>query len=142
LGAAKDQTKKAIAELNPYGPVFGETADVTKSSECAALLDRLDSEHGDDILLLNAAGVSLPKPFLEHTEADYDRYLEINRVIFFIAQSVAKNMVAGKKGGTIVNIGSVWARQAVQATPSSAYSMARANLHSLTQHLASLTENT
>jgi NAD(P)-dependent dehydrogenase (short-subunit alcohol dehydrogenase family) len=38
--------------------------------------------------------------------------------------------------GAIVNIGSMWAKQAVQATPSSAYSMAKAGLHSLTQHLA------
>jgi len=45
-------------------------------------------------------------------------------------------MVAGKRGGSIVNIGSMWARQAVQATPSSAYSMAKAGLHALTQHLA------
>ena len=30
----------------------------------------------------------------------------------------------------------MWAKQAIQATPSSAYSMAKAGLHSLTQHLA------
>ncbi len=36
----------------------------------------------------------------------------------------------------IVNIGSMWAHQAVKATPSSAYSMAKAGLHALTQHLA------
>src|SRR5260370_1114206 len=53
-----------------------------------------------------------------------------------IGCAVAKNMVVGKKGGAIVNIGSMWAKQAVQATPSSAYSMAKAGLHSLTQHLA------
>jgi NAD(P)-dependent dehydrogenase (short-subunit alcohol dehydrogenase family) len=39
-------------------------------------------------------------------------------------------------GGAIVNIGSMWARQAIKATPPSAYSMAKAGLHSLTQHLA------
>lgn len=39
-------------------------------------------------------------------------------------------------GGAIVKIGSMWARQATKATPSSAYSMAKAGLHSLTQHLA------
>ena len=38
--------------------------------------------------------------------------------------------------GSIVNIGSMWAKQAIKATPSSAYSMAKAGLHSLTQHLA------
>lgn len=44
--------------------------------------------------------------------------------------------MAKNGGGAIVNIGSMWARQAIKATPSSAYSMAKAGLHSLTQHLA------
>ena len=36
----------------------------------------------------------------------------------------------------------MWAKQAIKATPSSAYSMAKAGLHSLTQHLAmELAEN-
>jgi NAD(P)-dependent dehydrogenase (short-subunit alcohol dehydrogenase family) len=39
-------------------------------------------------------------------------------------------------GGAIVNIGSMWAKQSIKATPSSAYSMAKAGLHSFTQHLA------
>jgi len=39
-------------------------------------------------------------------------------------------------GGSIVNVGSMWAKQAVKATPSSAYSMQKAGLHSLTQHMA------
>src|SRR5882724_7156128 len=83
-------------------------------------------------------GFSLPSRFSIIPKPDYDRYLEINRALFFITQCVAKNMVAGKRGGSIVNIGSMWARQAVQATPSSAsaYSMAKAGLHALTQHLA------
>jgi NAD(P)-dependent dehydrogenase (short-subunit alcohol dehydrogenase family) len=39
-------------------------------------------------------------------------------------------------GGNIVNIGSMWGKQAIKATPSSAYSMAKAGLHALTQHMA------
>jgi NAD(P)-dependent dehydrogenase (short-subunit alcohol dehydrogenase family) len=136
IGRRVDKTIAATKELTSYGPVIGESADITKWAERVALMDRLDTQHRDATMLVNAAGVFLPKPFLEHTEADYDRYLEINRAIFFITQCVAKNMVAGRKGGSIVNIGSMWAKQAVQATPSSAYSMAKAGLHSLTQHLA------
>ena len=34
------------------------------------------------------------------------------------------------EGGSIVNVGSMWAKQAVKATPSSAYSMQKAGLHS------------
>ena len=52
-----------------------------------------------------------------------------------MTQRVAKNMVANG-GGSVVNIGSMWAHQAIKATPSSAYSMAKSGLHSLTQHLA------
>jgi len=44
--------------------------------------------------------------------------------------------MAASGGGAVVNVGSMWAHQAIKATPSSAYSMAKAGLHSLTQHLA------
>ena len=101
-----------------------------------ALRSRIDSEHADADHLVNAAGIFVPKAFLDHTIEDYDRYLSINRSLFFVTQTVARNMVARKMGGSIVNIGSMWAKQAVAATPSSAYSMAKAGLHSLTQHLA------
>ena len=85
--------------------------------------------------LVNAAGVFVPKPFLEHRLEDYDTYLTLNRSLYFVTQAVARNMIRNG-GGAIVNIGSMWAHQAVRATPSSAYSMAKAGLHALTQHLA------
>jgi len=85
--------------------------------------------------LVNASGIFLPKPFLDHTMEDYNSYLDLNRGFFFITQAVAKKMQA-TGGGAIVNVGSMWAKQAVKATPSSAYSMQKAGLHSLTQHLA------
>jgi NAD(P)-dependent dehydrogenase (short-subunit alcohol dehydrogenase family) len=44
--------------------------------------------------------------------------------------------MAENGGGSIVHIGSMWAQQAIKATPSSAYSMAKAGLHALTQHMA------
>ncbi len=40
------------------------------------------------------------------------------------------------RGGSIVNIGSMWAHQAIAATPSSAYSLAKGGLHALTHNLA------
>lgn len=85
--------------------------------------------------LVNAAGYFSPKPFLEHTKQDYDIYHNFNKSFFFITQAAAKIMKENG-GGSIVNIGSMWAKQAIKATPSSAYSMAKAGLHSLTQHLA------
>ncbi len=85
--------------------------------------------------LVNAAGYFKPTPFIEHQQQDYDAYMELNRALFFISQAVVKNM-AENGGGSIVHIGSMWAKQAIKATPSSAYSMAKAGLHALTQHMA------
>ena len=83
----------------------------------------------------NAAGTFIPKPFLDHEAQDYDRYMTLNRSLFFLTQAAARNMKR-HGGGSIVNIGSMWAHQSIKATPSSAYSMAKAGLHALTQHLA------
>jgi NAD(P)-dependent dehydrogenase (short-subunit alcohol dehydrogenase family) len=110
-------------------------ADITVEADVDALIATLGREHTDIDLLVNAAGVFVPKPFLDHARADYDKYLGINRGTFFVTQAVARSMVAARRGA-IVNVGSMWAKQAIKATPSSAYSMAKAGLHALTQHLA------
>ena len=75
-------------------------------------------------LLFNNAGIFSPKPFLEHTESDYDRFAgTILKGKFFMAQAAAKAMKQ-RGGGAIVQTGSMWALQAVGATPSAAYSAA------------------
>ncbi len=136
VGRRDDRVAATVEELGYLGLVAGERADLTRMSDVDALRSRIDSTHADADHLVNAAGIFVPKAFLDHTMEDYDRYLSINRSLFFVTQTVARNMVARKLGGSIVNIGSMWAKQAVAATPSSAYSMAKAGLHSLTQHLA------
>lgn len=108
--------------------------DITNETAVEQLIQEISTLTALDYLV-NASGIFLPKPFLDHTTADYNSYLDLNRGFFFITQAAAKKMQA-TGGGSIVNVGSMWAKQAVKATPSSAYSMQKAGLHSLTQHLA------
>ncbi|MEO9484455.1 MAG: SDR family oxidoreductase [Ekhidna sp.] len=108
--------------------------DITKPEEANELINRIAQFESLDYLV-NASGIFGPKSFLDHTPSDYDSYLALNRGFFFITQAAAKIM-KNSNGGSIVNVGSMWAKQAVKATPSSAYSMQKAGLHSLTQHLA------
>lgn len=136
IGRRPEKLHAAVEELKIYGPVTGEQADIANPEERQALILRLNQSHADATLLVNAAGVFLPKPFLEYAEADYDLYHDLNKATFFMTQAVAQNIIDRNQKGAIVNVGSMWAKQAVQATPSSAYSMAKAGLHSLTQHLA------
>ncbi len=108
--------------------------DITDRETVATFVAQLEQFANLDYLV-NASGIFGPKPFLDHTEEDYDSYLDLNRGFFFISQAAAKVM-KNSGGGAIVNVGSMWAKQAVKATPSSAYSMQKAGLHSLTQHMA------
>jgi NAD(P)-dependent dehydrogenase (short-subunit alcohol dehydrogenase family) len=55
---------------------------------------------------------------------------------FSLAAAAADQLVEGGRGGSIVNIGSMWAHQAIAATPSSGYSVAKGGLHALTRNLA------
>jgi NAD(P)-dependent dehydrogenase (short-subunit alcohol dehydrogenase family) len=136
VGHRADKTEAARNELAALGRVWALTADLSSEEGLAGLLKSIDEQHADIDLLVNAAGVFFPKPFLDHADADYDQYMKLNKAFFFITQKVAANLIARDRPGAIVNIGSMWARQAIAATPSSAYSMAKAGLHSLTQHLA------
>jgi NAD(P)-dependent dehydrogenase (short-subunit alcohol dehydrogenase family) len=115
--------------------VHTTAADITDPAALARLIAEIRSEPGHIKRLVNAAGTFVPKPFLDHDVSDFDHYHALNRGTFLATQAVARNM-ALHGGGSIVTIGSMWAKQAVRATPSSAYSMAKAGLHSLTQNLA------
>ena len=135
-GKQEAKLTKALSILKQYGEVEGYAFDITNSDEREHFLKNFFEKESDIDLLVNAAGVFLPLAFVDHNMKDYDLYMELNRGLFFITQAVVKNMLASKRPGAIVNIGSMWAKQAIAATPSSAYSMAKAGLHSLTQHLA------
>src|SRR6202022_4215564 len=55
----------------------------------------------------------------EVDEAEYDRFLGIIlKGKFFAAQAAAKAMKESGRGGAIVQTGSMWALQAIGATPS------------------------
>ena len=135
VGRAGKNPGTAAKELSAFGRVRTIDVDLSKPDEVKTFASSLKNETPDLKFLVNAAGYFSPKAFLEHSEQDYDIYHSFNKAFFFITQAAAKVM-KDNGGGSIVNIGSMWGKQAVKATPSSAYSMAKAGLHSLTQHLA------
>ncbi|ESP91782.1 MULTISPECIES: SDR family NAD(P)-dependent oxidoreductase [Pseudoalteromonas] len=135
LGNNTNKLNTAVGELSTFGDVKGlqiDLYDIKAVEQLAHSIASTDIHYG---YLVNAAGYFSPTPFVEHTIADYDKYHNLNKATFILTQAVVKNMQRFG-GGNIVNIGSMWAKQAIKATPSSAYSMAKAGLHALTQHLA------
>ncbi|TXJ02570.1 MAG: SDR family oxidoreductase [Neisseriales bacterium] len=122
-------------ELSTIGKIEIYQLDMYNPTEVANFIQFINNYNGQISKLVNAAGYFNPKAFTEHNETDYEKYMALNKAFFFMTQAVVKHMQQHRTG-SIVNIGSMWAKQAIKATPSSAYSMAKAGLHSLTQHLA------
>jgi NAD(P)-dependent dehydrogenase (short-subunit alcohol dehydrogenase family) len=141
LGRPDNNLDIVRKELSGIGIVETIPVDLLNLDEVRQFTKDLSSHVPGLKYLVNAAGYFSPKSYMDHTEQDYDRYHNFNKAFFFITQAAVKVMTFNGSG-SIVNIGSMWAHQAVKATPSSAYSMAKAGLHSLTQHLAmELAEN-
>jgi NAD(P)-dependent dehydrogenase (short-subunit alcohol dehydrogenase family) len=135
IGRSHTKLDEAVQYLDGGDRVTALAGDLNDAAQVDAMVDALARDHADTSLLVNSAGFFIPKNFLDYDLAAYDSYLDINRGTFFLTQGVARLMVA-RGGGSIVNIGSMWAHQALGATPSSAYSMAKAGLHALTHNLA------
>jgi NAD(P)-dependent dehydrogenase (short-subunit alcohol dehydrogenase family) len=130
----RDRDKGEAAKRSLRNSVFLQV-DLAHPEAVAEAIAVIERDFSAVRYLINAAGVFAPMAFLDHSASEYDRYLDINRGTFFLTQAIARRM-RDNGGGAIVNIGSMWAHQAVKATPSSAYSMAKAGMHALTQHLA------
>ena len=136
VGREQNRVDETVATLSKDGPAYGITADLADRMQVARAQQQLADHHADATLLVNTAGFFIPKPFLEHDGAIYDSYLELDRAIFFLTQTVVRGITDAGSDGAIVNIGSMWAHQAIAATPSSGYSLAKAGLHALTKNLA------
>lgn len=137
LIVGRSQEKLTVAQQlsTATAKVFIAQADLYQTDDVQQLIDAIEQSPRAIQYLVNAAGYFNPTPFLDHKEQDYRIYMDLNQATFFISQAVSRNMVK-HGGGSIVHIGSMWAKQAIKATPSAAYSMAKAGLHALTQHMA------
>src|ERR1700754_4144381 len=124
IGQSKARVDDTVAELTSRrGRAWGIAADLTDRAAVADVRRVLSEDHSDATLLVNAAGFFIPKPFLAYDAQDYDSYMELNYALFFVTQTVVEGMIAREEGGSIVNIGSMWAHQAIGLTPSTGDSM-------------------
>jgi NAD(P)-dependent dehydrogenase (short-subunit alcohol dehydrogenase family) len=110
---------------------------ITGRDRAHALVDATIERFGAVDVLVNSTGIFRPVPFLEQTEEHMDEALgSILAPTFWVSQAAAQAMADRATGGAIVNVGSMWAVDAIETTPTSAYSAAQAGRHALTKNLA------
>jgi len=99
-----------------------------------AAVSRVVDTYGRVDVLVNNAGVNIPRDALEVTEADWDGVLDVNlKGLFFMSQRVARSMIE-TGGGKIVNIASQ--NGVVGYYKRAAYCSSKAGVVNLTRVLA------
>jgi NAD(P)-dependent dehydrogenase (short-subunit alcohol dehydrogenase family) len=136
-GRRREVLEAARHELDGTGERVAVVAgDASSPAVAARVIDEAVDRFGGVDVLVNSTGVFRVVPFLEQTEEQLEEALDTTlRPTFYASQAAARVMVA-RGGGAIVNVGSMWALDAITTTPTSAYSAAQAGRHALTKNLA------
>lgn len=103
-----ERVDRAVAALREAGiEALGVAADVRDAPAVEAMVGEVERRFGGlDILVANA-GIYPNTPFLDLTEAEWDRVMDTNvKGVFLTGQAAARAMVRGGRGGQIVTLGS------------------------------------
>ena len=127
----------AQRELDPGAErTLVQAGQITTRQQAQELVGRAVERFDGVDVLVNSTGIFRPVPFAEQTEEHLEEALSsILRPTYWVSQAVIGPMKE-RGGGAIVNVGSMWAIDAIATTPTSAYSMAQAGRHVLTKNLA------
>lgn len=114
---------------------FFVKGDITNDEEMKKLINEIIATRGRINILVNNAGIAKASPSVDCSLDAWDENLNVNlRAHFALSQLVARQMIAQKTGGSIINITSVSAHFGFSNNP--AYAASKGGLNSLTRALA------
>lgn len=127
-----EKIKKELEEQNIKIEIY--KADVSNKEEVKKMVQFTLEKYKNIDVLINNAGIDQIKPFMDITEEDWNKIIQVNlNSVFYCCQEVLKNMIHNKKG-CIINISSIWGR--IGASCEVHYSASKAAIDGLTKALA------
>ena len=99
-------------EINAEGGTSLAVAmDVTDSASIARALDAAEAQCGGVVtVVVNNAGITVPKPLLDLSDEDWESVLDTNlNGVAFVTRETSRRMIEAGTGGSIVNIASILA---------------------------------
>jgi 2-deoxy-D-gluconate 3-dehydrogenase len=137
-GATVYGTSRDAATAQQISERYGTPAlavDLSSPGNISGFAESLQRASGGIDLLVNNAGVNVPKPALELTEDDWDTVFDTNlKGTFFLTTALARHWVAAGTPGAIVNIASQAGIVAIEER--AAYGTSKAGMIHLTKILA------
>ena len=135
---SEEDCQKVVEEIKKEkGEALALKCDVAKKEEVEGIVKKTVEKFGKVDILVNNAGICQFKPFLELTEEEWDRTLDINLKGYFLcAQAAAKEMVK-QKSGVIINIASIAMGQVGVGFPAiSHYCASKGGIVAMTEAMA------
>jgi NAD(P)-dependent dehydrogenase (short-subunit alcohol dehydrogenase family) len=110
-------------------------ADVSKRAEVEPMIDAVWREMGALDILVNNAGIETIVPFLELTDEQWTRLVDVNlRGAWLCSQVFCRRALAGQRPGSIIHIGSI---QAAKVMPGRThYAPTKLGLEALTRNMS------
>ncbi|WP_281023575.1 SDR family NAD(P)-dependent oxidoreductase [Minwuia sp. IMCC4030] len=132
----RERLEDLVAEIQAAGgSAFAVSLDVTDIASIDPAIDQVEQALGPVDILINNSGVTVPNALHRISEGEYDQVLDTNlKGAFFVAQSVAKRLMARKAGGRIVNISSTLAHRVIGQL--SIYCMSKIAMDQMTKAMA------
>lgn len=127
-----NELKKELENKNIFIDIV--KADISKREEAKKLVQFALEKYNKIDILINNAGVSEYKMFVDETDEDWNRIINTNLYSAFVmSQEVIPTMVH-YKSGSIINISSIWG--IVGASLEVLYSISKAGMNGMTKALA------
>jgi NAD(P)-dependent dehydrogenase (short-subunit alcohol dehydrogenase family) len=133
-GEAADAKAQAISSATGAGAV-GLKVDAASKADLQNALAAITGRFGRVDILLNAAGINSGTPFLEITEDEWQRILDVDlKSVFLACQVFGEYMTQPGRGGSVINISSVSSGPPLSKVFT--YSVAKGGVNQITQFLA------
>ena len=135
LGSRAERVAEFTAEMAEFGgDVVFESLNVADFTACAALIGKIEAEHGPIGILVNAAGITRDTSLRKMTPEQWIDVLKVNlEGVFNMCRNVVDGM-STRGYGRIVNISSVNGQTGQFGQTN--YSAAKAGMHGFTMALA------
>jgi NAD(P)-dependent dehydrogenase (short-subunit alcohol dehydrogenase family) len=122
--------------LTPAGDLLLIDGDIGEPSTAQNVVEGAQQRFGGVDVLINNAGIFVPKPFVEYTPEDFQRVVCTNLAGFFYVSQAAARLMLQKGGGQIINITTTLAQQPVAGVTAALTSLTKGGLNAVTRGLA------
>jgi NAD(P)-dependent dehydrogenase (short-subunit alcohol dehydrogenase family) len=132
-----DKLAELLAQIeSASGRGVAVSLDVTSAASVSACFDEIERRMGGPAdIVINNAGVTVTKPLLQHTEADWDAVVGTNlKGGWMVAQEAARRLVAANKPGSLINIASILGERVAGGV--APYAVSKAGLVQATKAMA------